>query len=491
MKNAKSTPTTHNTQRPPVTRRTTARTRTTWATTTARTRTIRRLATVALTAVLGLGAATAPAPALALAEGSPPGGGDIRARIGAVPGMQLLGERQGAPGQTVLDLSFRQPSDHRHPDRGSFEQRVTLVHKSLDKPMVLYSSGYDLGSSPQRLSEPAVLLDANQITTEQRFFGTSRPASGDWSTLDIWQAASDHHRLIKALKKVYGKAWISTGGSKGGMTAVYHRRFYPDDVAGTVAYSAPNNVDDRDDSAYDARLEQLGTSECREALRSVQRQALVRREAMTQRYGQWAQGAKATFSTVGSTDRAFELAVLRLPMMFWMHQPEGACATIPPAGATDDDTLYAWIAKVTQLPVYADQTLAAYRPYFYQLGTQLGYVHFAAPHLADLLRHPGVQEVRSYVPREIPLRFRAGAMADIDRWVRLHGRTLMFVNGENDIAVAEPFRLGKGTRDSYLYEVQEGNHHVSITSLRPNDTERATATLARWAAGGSTTATAR
>ncbi|WP_308378071.1 S28 family serine protease [Streptomyces sp. ISL-98] len=244
----------------------------------------------------------------------------------------------------------------------------------------------------------------------------------------MWQAASDHHRLITALKKLYPGAWISTGGSKGGMTAVYHRRFYPKDVAGTVAYSAPNNTDDRDDSAYDARLEAIGSPECRAAIKSVQRQALIRREAMTERYGRWAEEEKNTFQTIGSVDRAFELAIL--------HQPSGGCASIPTAAATDD-TLYAWAAQVPQLPVYTDQTLEGFSPYFYQLGTQLGYAQLSTPHLDGLLRHPGIQEIRSYVPRDIPLRFQPAAMADIDRWVRHHGSSLMFVNGENDVAVAD------------------------------------------------------
>ncbi|WP_328923849.1 aminopeptidase [Streptomyces sp. NBC_00190] len=409
-----------------------------------------------------------------------PSDGDIRARIEAIPGMRVLGERPAAPGQVVLDLTYRQPTDHRHPDQGSFDQRLTLVHKSTQRPMVLHSSGYDLGPSPNRLTEPTQLLDANQITTEQRFFGTSRPEDPDWSKLTIGQAAGDHHRLITALKRIYRSAWISTGGSKGGMTAVYHRRFYPEDVAGTVAYSAPNNTDDRDDTAFDARLEEVGTAECRAAIKSAQREALIRREAMTERYARWAEGEKRTFRTIGSGDRAFELAVLRLPMMFWMHQPKGGCASIPAATATDD-ALYAWVATVTQLPVYTDQTLDAFTPYFYQLGTQLGYAQFAAPYLDGLLRYPGIQEIRSYVPRDIPLRFQPSAMADIDRWVRHHGSSLMFVNGENDIALAEHFRLGSGTYDSYLFNVPDANHHVSITGLSSNDAEQAATALRRWA----------
>ncbi|MFG2298671.1 S28 family serine protease [Streptomyces sp. NPDC048603] len=422
--------------------------------------------------------------AVAAAAGGPPPAEDIRARIGALPGMRLLGERPAAaPGQTVLDLSYRQPVDHRRPGGDSFEQRLTLVHKSVRRPVVLYSSGYDLGSAPQRPAEPTELLDANQITVEQRFFGTSKPAVTDWSKLTIWQAASDHHRIIGALKRVYGGPWISTGGSKGGMTAVYHRRFYPDDVAGTVAYAAPNNTDDRDDSAYDAALERVGTAECRAALKTAQREALIRRAAMTERYARWAETGKAGFEIIGGVDRAFELAVLRLPLMFWMHQPAGGCAAVPTTAATDD-ALYAWVDGVTRLSVYADPTLAAYTPYFHQLGTELGYPHFAAPHLEGLLRYPGIQEVRSYVPRDIPLRFRPAAMADVDRWVRHRGGSLMFVNGENDVAVAEPFRLGRGTRDSYVFTVPEANHHLSIRSLPPADAARATDALRRWAGTG-------
>lgn len=166
-------------------------------------------------------------------------------------------------------------------------------------------------------------------------------------------------------------------------------------------------------------------------------------------------------------------------MMFWMHQPTTGCASIP-ASTTDDDALYAWVATVTRLPVYTDQTLEAFTPYFYQLGTQLGYAQFSAPHLEGLLRHPGIQQIRTSVPREIPLRFQPSAMADIDRWVRRQGNSLMFVNGENDIAVAEHFSPDTGACDSFLFNVPDSNHHISITRLRPNDADQAIAALRRW-----------
>ncbi|MEU0937497.1 S28 family serine protease [Embleya sp. NPDC005971] len=447
----------------------------------------RRLAVYSVcSVVLGLGlvggsaAVPAQAQSAATARAAEAEETDIRARIEAIPGMRVLDEKPVSPGIRYFDLTYRQPTDHEHPERGSFEQRLSLRHVSTQRPMVLYTSGYDLGAGPSFRSEPTVMLDGNQIYTEQRFFGTSRPDPADLSHLNIRQAAADHHRLIQALKPIYRGSWISTGGSKGGMTTVYHRRFYPNDVDGSVVYSAPNNTDDRDDTAYDAFLAGVGTPECRTALQAAQREALVRREEMVARYGQWAQANGQTFETLGSVDKAFELAVLRLPMMFWMYAGETKCAGVPTPAASSDE-LYRWIDGVSRFAVYTDSSVEFFQPYFYQLGTQLGYMQVAAPHLTGLLRYPGIQEVRSYVPRDIPLRFEPGAMRDIDRWVRSRSSRILFVYGENDPVRAEPFRLGPGSRDTQIQVVPHAGHGVTIAALAPADAARASAALRRWA----------
>ncbi|MFI6585142.1 S28 family serine protease [Embleya sp. NPDC050493] len=445
----------------------------------------RRLAVFSVfSVVLGLVAGGAaipagaqPAPAGAVAEADE---ADIRARLEAIPGMRVLAEKPVSPGVRYFDLTYRQPNDHLHPERGSFAQRFSLRHVSTRRPMVLYTSGYDLGAGPDFRSEPTVMLDGNQIYTEQRYFGTSRPDPADLSNLNIRQAADDHHRLIQALKPIYRGSWISTGGSKGGMATVYHRRFHPNDVDGSVVYSAPNNTDDRDDTAYDAFLARVGTPECRAALQTVQREALVRREEMVARYRQWAQANGQTFDTLGGVDQAFELAVLRLPTMFWMYAGESKCADAPTPAASSDE-LYAWVDGISRLGVYTDGSVGFFLPYFYQLGTQLGYIQVAAPHLAGLLRYPGIQEVRSYVPREIPLRFEPGAMRDIDRWVRSRGSEILFVYGENDPVRAEPFRLGPGSRDAQVQVAPDAGHGARIAGLAPEDAARASAALHRWA----------
>src|SRR4051794_27581752 len=90
-----------------------------------------------------------------------PAGDDITARLTAIPGMKVLAERPTSPGFRYFLLSYRQPVDHRHPERGSFDQRFTLLHKAVDRPMVLYTTGYNLRDLPTFRSEPAQLIDGN------------------------------------------------------------------------------------------------------------------------------------------------------------------------------------------------------------------------------------------------------------------------------------------------------------------------------------------
>ena len=189
---------------------------------------------LALTVLIGTlstaGAATAAEPQPA----------DIKDRLLSIPGMSLIQEKP-YPGYRYFVLNYTQPVDHRRPSKGSFQQRITVLHKDVSRPTVFYTGGYNVSTNPSR-REPTQIVDGNQVSMEYRFFNPSRPDPADWSKLDIWQAASDQHRIFQALKKIYSKNWISTGGSKGGMTATYYERFYPKDMDGVVAYVAPNDV---------------------------------------------------------------------------------------------------------------------------------------------------------------------------------------------------------------------------------------------------------
>ncbi|MFD0687724.1 S28 family serine protease [Actinomadura fibrosa] len=407
---------------------------------------------------------------------------DIAAQLKAIPGMQVTEKASTLPGYRWFWLSYRQPVDHTKPKGQWFEQRIMLQHKSSDRPMVLYTSGYN---TPETMftSEPTALVDGNQISVEYRYFTPSRPEPTDWRKDTIWQAATDEHRLIGALKKIYKAKWISTGASKGGMTAVYHKRFYPNDVDGSVVYVAPNDVVNNEDSAYDRFFKTVGTDpQCRAHVKALAREFLKRRPAMLTRFKAAAAENGWTFTILKTPDRAFENSVMDYEWGFWQYSLQSDCASLPAVNASDDE-IYGTLDNISGLSFYTDQGLAPYIPYYYQAGTQLGWPTPQFTNLRPLLRYERSYQPRTYVPRDIPMRFDGGrAMRDIDGWVRAHGSHMLFLYGANDPWGSERFRLGKGSRDSAVYTAPGMNHSGRLIAKLPDDQKaKATADVLRWA----------
>lgn len=430
------------------------------------------LSLVVLIGTLGVGTASAGA--------APAAGTDIKDRILAVPGMSLI-EEKPVDGYRFFLLNFEQPVDHRHPGKGTFKQRISILHKGEGRPTVFFTGGYNLSETPSR-SEPTQMTDGNQVSMEYRFFTPSRPDPADWSKLDIWQAASDQHRIFKALKKIYGQHWISTGGSKGGMTATYYRRFYPKDMNGTVAYVAPNDIRNAEDSAYGRFFKNVGSKECRDRLNSTQHEIFERRGEMVPMLKKWAKENDYTFKLAGSADKAFELIAQDLVWGFWQYHLEAECSQVPTEDATTQE-LYDWADEIGGWDAGTDQGMLPYTPYYYQAGTQLGSPDYEEPLLDDVRRYPGLNTPRTYVPRDIPMKFNKNdkAMRDVDNWVRHHSSQMLYVYGENDPWSAEPFRLGKGSKDTDLFVAPGQNHGAKISTLAEDDRASATRSLMKWA----------
>ncbi|MEU4121193.1 S28 family serine protease [Streptomyces virginiae] len=423
-----------------------------------------------------MGAAGSTAQAATAAE--PAAAADIKDQILGIPGMSLI-EEKPYPGYRFFVLNYEQPVDHRQPWKGTFKQRLTLLHKDVSRPSVFFTSGYNVNTNPRR-SEPTTIVDGNQVSLEYRFFTPSRPDAANWANLDIWQAASDQHRIFTALKKIYKKNWLATGGSKGGMTATYYERFYPRDMDGVVAYVAPNDVVNKEDSAYDRFFAKVGTKECRDRLNAVQREALVRREPLEAKYAAAAAENGWTFTTVGDLDKAYEAVVLDYVWAFWQYSLLADCASVPAATTATDQEIWDSVDAISGFSAYTDQGLETYTPYYYQAGTQLGSPDIKQPHLGNLSRY-GYQPPRNFVPRDIPMTFQPGAMADVDKWVRDNANQMLFVYGQNDPWGAEPFRIGYGARDSYVMIAPGANHGANVAKLLDGEKALATAKILQWA----------
>lgn len=429
------------------------------------------LTAVALVATM-VGAGSASAGTVNTADG------DIAERLEAIPGMTLVEEKPAQNGDRFLLLDYTQPIDHGDPAGGTFEQRISVLHTDEDAPVVYVPNGYSINPNPA-YSEPTQLLGSNEVGVEHRFFGTSMPDEKDWTTLTVWQAAQDHHRVYSALEDLYQGNWLATGRSKGGMTATYYDYFFPDDMDGIVAYVAPSNPDPENTAPYEEFLSDVGTEACRTHLQGLEREVLERRDEMVEIHRQWAEDNNATFDTVGGVEQSFEVAPLSLSFAFWQYSSIADCKDIPPLGAPAQE-LHDFLELAVGFG--ADHELAFGAPYYYQAATELGSPSYARPHLDDLVQFPELGETGAYVPSwlEVP-EFDNSTIVAVHEWVNTEATELLYVNGGQDPWFAKPFVPAGPQNDSYSMTVEWANHGALISGLPKDDRQSAIETLERWA----------
>ena len=407
---------------------------------------------------------------------TPPTEIDIFDRLQAIPGMVVTEQNSGVEGYRYFVMEYEQPADHGAEGGPVFQQRLLLHHRDAAAPFVLGTSGYNVNPTRQRLREPASLLQANQLFVEQRFFTPSRPEPADWSLLTIEQAATDHHRIVDVLKPIYTGKWISSGASKGGMTSVYHRRFFPDDVDGTVAYVAPHSFGTKD-ARYLDFVASLGSSTCQDALRYYQREVLLRRPEMLARIDAQATMNGLTYELLGR-EKALEVATLELNFTFWQYYDESICPEVGAEPPTDDD-VWTFLDEVASPSLWSDEDFLTYEPYYWQAATELGFPAVEESHVADLLQFPGIDAAETFLtPGKTPV-FDAAAMQDVSTWISAEGERLLFVYGETDPYTAAAFELGNA-KDSYRLLAPGKNHSASIVDLVEPDRAKALDALEAW-----------
>lgn len=180
---------------------------------------------------------------------------------------------------------FTQPLDHRHPEKGSFRQRVIVSHVGFDRPTVIVTEGYGAAYAlrSQYREELSKLLNANMIFVEYRYFLESTPEPKDWQYLTAENSADDLHAITTAFKNIYPGKWIATGISKGGQTTLLYRTFYPDDVDISVPYVAPLCYG-VEDGRHEPFLHKVSTPENRKIIEDFQLEALKRKATLLPRF---------------------------------------------------------------------------------------------------------------------------------------------------------------------------------------------------------------
>ena len=378
-------------------------------------------------------------------------------------------------GFTFFVLRFTQPVDHQDPGGQTFQQRVSLLHRDPAAPMIALTSGYwdYYGDNVYELTS---LLAANQISIEHRYFGESRPDPADWAHLTIRQMADDEHRIISALRTIYPGAFVATGPSKGGMTATYHRRFYPDDVDATVPYVAPLSFG-APDPRYAGFLDTIGPPACRSALRAAATEMLMNRRAALLAHAQSQANQAGHAYTRVPLGPALESSIASLEWSFWQYFGVTYCTLVPAPTASDLD-LWQFLDLIAPVPDNDDESIGRFDAYYHQAYAQLGYPDGGGAYLDPHLQYTDADYDRVF-PSAIPAYDGGAAMQDIDAFVKGEGERMLFVYGEWDPWTGGSYELGQAADSLRLVQAQ-GTHGARLGRLAPADRALAFARLAAW-----------
>lgn len=272
-------------------------------------------------------AAVAEAPASALAE-------KLAAAEGVLRVERVEGNRSAWMPEKYI-VTVEQQLDWKHPEAGSFPQRVELGLHPGALVNVLETNGYQLFDDKLPTDDqPEVcsLLGANLIKVEHRFSGQSFPegmttrSTKGWENLTTENEAGDYHHIFEIFSRVLGGQWVAYGRSRGGRACVDYARFYPGEMKGYVAYVAPNCrglIDGRymeyvNTAVGDKAFGREQAAAFRETVEAFQVACMKDRAQLEQPLWEAMKDGGYGFPGWVTKERLFDLAVLEFQSSIWM-----------------------------------------------------------------------------------------------------------------------------------------------------------------------------
>jgi hypothetical protein len=280
--------------------------------------------------------------------------------------------------------------------------------------------------------------------------------------------------VVTAIRPFYEGKWLSTGTSKGGMTAMFYRSFYPNDVDATLANVAPLSLG-RADFRYDYFVRHVGSEECRAKIRDSQRVMLQSRQEIKD-YLTSITWHDFSYEKMGY-DNALDYSVAELYFQFFQYFPMSFCETLPVAGSDIADIVNPILLMLYQ---NTDSGFAVGDAYAYQSYTQLGHPKLPTAHIDDLLRSDPNDYVNYMAnpPSEDTFDY---SMVEVMFWTFTQANKVMMFYGDNDPWSAAKFPIyNSASRDNHVYNIEQGTHGSSIYSLEGEQWEAANSVIDRW-----------
>lgn len=273
-------------------------------------------------------------------------------RLASLPQVSISKKLESKRFSEKYLLNFTQPVDPKDTSRGTFQQRVILCHVGYDRPTVLVTEGYSAYYAlyPNYEEELSRLLNANVICVEYRYFADSTPKEVDYAYLTVENSLADLHQITQTFKKIYGGKWISTGISKGGMTTMFYRASYPEDVDISVPYVAPLNKGIRDGRHEKFLKDKVGTARERQLIKDFQMEVLKRRNTLVPLFKKYCDEKKYTFRL--PIDNIYDLCIMEYSFALWQW---GTPVETIPAPTSDDQTLLQHLLDISEPNYFSEQ----------------------------------------------------------------------------------------------------------------------------------------
>lgn len=402
--------------------------------------------------------------------------GELKEKLSVLEGMSGIEPLESSHFAEKYVLFIEQPLDHRHPEAGTFKQRVIVSHAGFDRPTVLVTEGYggSYGMNPGYREEISGLFNTNIVFVEHRYFLASTPEPLNWDYLTAENSAFDLHRVTTALKSVYAHKWISTGISKGGQTTIIYRTYFPDDVDISVPYVAPV-CKAAEDGRHEPFLRNVSTAKARKKILNFQLEVLKRRNELMPLFKQYCEKKGLVFRI--PLDEAYDYSVLEYPFAFW--QWGTALNTIPSKNA-DSETVFNHLLDISEPSYFAE-----FQPnisFFVQAARELGYYGYDTEPLKKYLTITTSKDYlqRLMLPQGLSVEFRPELYHKITNYLRDNDPNMIFIYGGNDPWTAAGVTSLKG-KENILIAVEPGGSHLArINTLPKKIKEEVIARITEW-----------
>jgi hypothetical protein len=397
-----------------------------------------------------------------------------------VPGVVSVSKLGSHPlYKSHFEIMFEQPVDHKDSSKGTFLQRLFLLHKGFSQPMTFTTEGYaaDYAGNRQYFNELAKLFSMNEIVVEHRYFGKSVPVGAGWGPLTIENAAADHHRIVQAFKTLYKKTWVSTGISKGGSAALFHKMLYPDDAYITVPYVAPLNFG-APDGRHEPFIYTHATTEYRNAILGFQIQVLLRRDSIRPMLEEYIRSRNLKYRI--PINELYDYLILEYAFAF--YQFGYYAQDVPWDGATYKEFFDHWIT-VAPPEYFAIDTTGNELAFFVQAAREFGYYGYSTRSLLSELTIENTDGYlqRIFLPDSVNYTFDPTMAYRAQNYLDTADSKMIFIYGEWDPWSASAVSFDWRNKQQMLKVVKPGGcHQTRIYNLPTGQKAEVIERLGKW-----------